>query len=357
MPAPLFGNGARVKRFFLLLCLLLTACNQDAPPVKSVGKDEKKEKPAHLVETARVLETPWQVPAVYTGSLRARRILRVHNQETGKIERLPFHSGDQVEQGALLVQLDQSLLKAQIARAEASLRQARSELERLRRLAQNKLVAEDELVRAETARAVAEADLKVLQVRLGYTRIDAPFSGIVSERLAEPGDAVGANSHLLSVIDPASLIAEIEVSEYALAGLAVGQSAEIQVDALGGPPLPGTIARLPPALNPLTRQGLVEIAFARLPAQARSGQFCRATLHGSGPPRKHIPYTALRRDKDGEYVFVLDAEQRVRRQAVSSGEQLADRIEILAGLEAGQTVVSKGFLGLQAGSEVKVVDG
>ena len=82
------------------------------------------------------------------------------------------------------------------------------------------------------------------------------------------------------------------------------------------------------------------------PKGTQEGQFCRVTLTRHISPQLTLSYSALRRDREGEYVFLVDANSKIQRQEVRSGRRLADRVEILDGLKKGQIVVIKGFLGL-----------
>ena len=155
--------------------------------------------------------------------------------------------------------------------------------------------------------------------------------------------------------DPASLIAEVYVSELVLPHVAVGDPVEIRIDALAGQHFPGTILRIHPTLSETSRQAKVEVRFAPIPAGARAGQFIRAELTTAAVPRLLIPFRALRQDRDGEFVWTVGAEAKAVKRPVESGLRIADAIEILAGLEPGEQVVTRGFLGLAEGKTVKDV--
>lgn len=338
----------------LLFALPLCACG---------GGNRGKEKPAgdqkrgqvHLVEIATAHTENLAYSAVRTGSLRARQEVNVFNQEEGRIQALPFYEGDRVSKGEVLVRLDDSLLRAELDKAEANRQQAASDLKRLRGLADRRLTSEDELARAETALQVAQAEEALLRTRLGYTVIHAPFAALVSARLVSPGDVVPKYTHLMTLIDPSSLVTEVPVSELLLPQLGIGDAVTVRIDALGEQAYEGRILRMHPTVDPRTRQGVVEIELTPVPPGARAGQLCRVTLVAEGAERRVIPFSALRRDTEGEFVFRVDEEQKAARTAVHSGLRLADRVEILEGLANGDQVVTKGFLALTDGTPVKVV--
>jgi RND family efflux transporter MFP subunit len=325
-------------------------------------------KPASEAEAPAQRPTSAHLVAIYTakresvstaherpGSLRFRRLVRIYSQEEGRITELRLYEGDRVKQGQLLVRLDDDLLRAQADKARATREQKAVDLKRLEELRKKRAVSDDELTQARTALAVAQADERLLTTRLAFTRVHAPFAGVITERLVEPGDFVTKNTHLLTLADPGSLVAEVYASELVLPHVAVGDPVEVRIDALGASHFQGRILRVHPSLNQTSRQGIVEIALDPIPAGARAGQFVRATLTTAGVERLMVPFRALRQDREGELVWLVDADGKARRRAVRSGLRIADRVEILDGLSPGERVITRGFLGLAEGKEVKVV--
>jgi len=290
-----------------------------------------------------------------TGTLRARREVRILVQEEGRLVDLPFHEGDRVERGTTLLRLDDRLLRAQWKRLQAERRQAELDLQRLSRLEGSGVVTEEALARARTAVDVARADEELLHIRLDHTVVEAPFAGVVTTRLAEPGDVIQRFDHVLTLVDLGSLVTEITVSELLLPALAVGDPAQVRIDALGRASHSGSILRIHPSVDAATRRGVVEVALEPPPSGARPGQLCRVTLRGHAESRLTVPFAALRSDGENAHLFVVDEEERARRRPVTTGLHLGDRVEILSGLEAGERVVVKGFLGLDDGTAVHAV--
>ena len=340
----------------LLAGLLPAGLNGCAPePDKPARKASAPRQ--HLVELADVARSTLRMSSLYTGSLRSRRSVRVFTQEEGRIVALPFFEGDAVRAGDIVLELDDKLLRAEIDKVVANRRQAEINIDRLGGLRKRSLVSEDEYIRAETALQVARAEETVLRTRLGYTRVAAPFDGLVTRRLAEPGDFVQRNFHVLSIVDPTSLVAELTVSELVMPHVKPGDRVSVQIDALGDTRFDGRVLRIHPELDPNTRQGRVEVELKPVPEGARAGQFARVAFHIEAFNRIVIPFAALRRDREGEYVFRLDQQLKAHRVPVRSGRRLADRVEILEGLSEGERVVTRGFLGLVDGKTVTPVDG
>ncbi len=336
----------------VILGLLLTACGQEQKPAAAKQKKNR----SHLVAVEQVSLKSLGLSHQRNGTLKARQSVRIFNQEEGRITGLPHFEGDRVEQGETLVRLEDDLLTAELAKTTATSRQMQTNLHRLEKLAKRNAVSDDELARARTDLNVAQAEQRLLQTRLGYTRITAPFSGLVSQRLAEPGDVVPRHTHLMTLIDPDSLVTRILVSDLLLPRLKLEDPVSVRIDGLGDNSYPGKILRIHPELDENTRMGIVEVALEPVPPGARPGQFCRVTVNSADRPRLTIPFNALQRDTEGEYVYLLEQDQTTSRRPVSSGLRIADRLEILTGLKAGERIVTRGFLGLKAGAKVDPVN-
>lgn len=341
------------KRYFLLCSLLaLSAC--DSPPAN--GGKSPQGKRAVVVETALVQRADITRTIERNGSLRPHREVHLSLQQEGRLLELPYHEGDRVEKGDLLVQLDDTLLRSQLKKSQAQRHQAEQDLKRIKRLQNSKVVSEDELARAVTALNIARADEEELTIHLQHSRLLAPFSGLISERLAEPGDSLPRYHHVLTLIDTRSLYTELKLSEMVLAGLQVGDKVSLSIDALGSQQFIGTLERIHPAVDQTSHQGTVEVLLNPPPAGARPGQFCRAQLQLSSSNRLLVPYNALRRDTLGEFLFIINKDNKVERRAIVSGLHFDQRVEITDGLIAGERIVTRGFLGLSEGSKVKLAD-
>jgi RND family efflux transporter MFP subunit len=340
-----------MKKLLPLLAALalLSACGET-----NNGTPLKTEKRLPLVEIATVEYQQEGQTITRTGTLRADRQVKLINEEEGRIASLPVHEGDRVAEGDLLLQLNDKQLKAELKKARAQREQAALDVRRLQRLQSSNVVSEDELARARTALDVARAEEDLLRIRLDNTRITAPFAGVVSARLAEPGDAVARFTHLLTLTDDKTLLAALPVSELVLPSLAQGDPVTLSLDALGDTRLKGRILRIHPTVDPVTRQGTIEVVLEDPPPQARPGQLCRVELQLRPQPRLTVPFPALRRDTQGEYVFLYGEDKAVHYTPVVSGLHLGERIEIVTGMSQGKQVVVNGFLGLNDGMKVSL---
>ena len=326
----------------LLLALLVWTNQVAARPAKGER--------AVVVESVTAERRPVALALERPGTLVHRRRLRVHNQEAGRIERLPFYEGDRVRRGDLLLAMDDRLLRSELRKAQADLELKHHRLKRLEKLQGQNAASADEVAEARTEEAVAQAEVERLRTRLSYTQVRAPFDGLITERLAEPGDAVPAHRHLLTLADPDSLVIRFRVTAEVLAELTAGHPLEIFLDDRAWP---ARILRTFPTLDPVSRLGQVEARFDERPPKARAGQLVRVRLRTPARPRLLIPLRALRLDRQGEYVYSI-RDGRAHRQAVRAGRTFGDQVEILEGLEPGQILVSRGFLGLENGAKVTI---
>jgi membrane fusion protein (multidrug efflux system) len=340
-----------MKRTLALLVVitLLSACSgeEEAPA-------QRPSRPAPAVEISEVTLAPIGQAIQRSATLRAEYEVKLITEEEGRIVALSHYPGDRVKQGDELLRLDDKLLSAQLNKTRAQREQAELDVRRLQSLQQSRVVAEDELARARTALQVALAEEELLRIRLANTRIRAPFDGVISARLAEPGDTVSRFSHVLTLTATDTLLAELSLSELILPALGVGDTVTLRLDSMSSREFAGRILRIHPTVDPLTRQGVVEVRVDEPPSEARPGQLARVSLQLRPLPRTTIPFAALRRDTQGEYVYLFDEEKKIHRTAVLSGIQLGERVEVLSGLEQGQQVVSNGFLGLADGMSVRL---
>jgi RND family efflux transporter MFP subunit len=339
-----------MKRYLLpVLLLLLVGCDEGQ-------RAKSRSSPPTPVEIATVTRSPLIAHRILTGSLQAVTTVHVFNEEEGRIVELPFYEGDAVEKGAVLTRIDDRLIQAELNKAEATLKQAQVDVKRIDSLYRKKLASEDELARARTALELAKAEVSLLETRMAHTRIKAPFSGIISERLKETGDVVPVHSHIMTLFDPGYIKIVIPVSELLLSNINTGDAVEVRIDALGEQQYTATVKRIFPTIDPQTRKGMMEVQFATIPDGARPGQLCRVTVNTQTTPRRNVPFAAIRHDSQGEFVYRLKQDDTVELVRVETGILLGNQMEILDGVKVNDRVVVKGFIGLREGKKILPVN-
>jgi membrane fusion protein (multidrug efflux system) len=163
-------------------------------------------------------------------------------------------------------------------------------------------------------------------------------------------------THILTLIDPSALNAEVYVSEMLLSEIGVGDVVDIRIDALRDHTYKGRISRIHPVIDPQSRQGLVEITLQPPPKGARPGQLARITISTDKTAGLVIPFSALRHDNAGPFVYRIEADDIARRNPVRTGLQIGDRIEILEGLSEGDRVIVSGLIRVSDGKKVRIVN-
>lgn len=270
---------------------------------------------------------------------------------TGRILERKVVPGQQVAAGDLLVRIETPELEAALARAEASLGNAQSEVERFRRLEGSGSVSQREIDRAETQLRVAQAERNRIRSQLDEATVAAPFAGRVTREYVDPGDLVQPGSPLCRIEDPTQLRLEIHVAESLASSLSRGDVIPVHIEApdLG---LEGTVAEISPAADAASRTFLVKL---NLPTEEglRAGQFGRAFVTRGQKRSLVVPGSALLSRGQLTYVGVVDATDTVRLRIVRTGGERPDGVEILAGLEAGERILVEPPADLRDGAALK----
>lgn len=294
------------------------------------------------------------------GTLAARRPMPVGVVgEGGQVLSVRVDAGDWVQQGQVLAVIDRAVQTQQaaaqsaqieVARADAKLAQAN--LDRSLQLVDRGFVSQADVDRltatrdSATARVkVAEAQLAELRARNARLNIIAPASGYVLERNVEPGQTVGAGTPSLFVIargGEMELMAQL--SENQLAGLSKGVLATVTPTG-SAKSFNGEVWQLAPTIDAMSRQGTARIALPYAP-ELRPGGFATARISSGTLEATVLPESAVLADDEGSFVYIVGAENKTERRAVSTGMVTADGIAIVEGLAGTEMVVLRagGFL-------------
>lgn len=335
--------------------LLLAACTMPQPPSQQdtaeAGAEEKKEVRV-VVETATVARHPVAAHYHASAALEPANEAQVVAKTSGVLLKLMVEEGDVVKAGQLLAKIDPERPRLEVQRAEALLRKLEAELARSDTLFERKLIAADmhEKIRydVQTQRAI----YNMARLELSYTDVVAPISGVIAQRQVKLGNLIQLNSSLFRIVDGSRLEATLNVPEREMLAMVAGAPVSLQLDALPGEVFTGRIARVSPVVDAGSGTFRVVCAFDS-DARLRAGMFGRiSVLLEERPDVLTVPRVALLEDQDEPAVFVL-RDGRAVRTAVQPGHAGGDRIEIRAGLEEGDEVVTTGKLTLRDGALVE----
>ncbi|WP_010106954.1 efflux RND transporter periplasmic adaptor subunit, partial [Verminephrobacter aporrectodeae] len=198
----------------------------------------------------------------------------------------------------------------------------------------------------------AQAGVDAQRLRLAHTRVLAPDSGVISARTATVGAVVSAGNELFRMLRRGRLEWRAEVTASELHRIQPG--IKVRVTPADGSTVEGSVRMVAPTVDPLTRNALV---YVDLPAHAqlRAGMFARGEFALGDSEALTVPQEALVLRDGFAYVFVLDARQRVQQRKVQTGRRVADRVEVLSGLDAQASIAVRGAGFLNDGDLVRVV--
>ena len=203
---------------------------------------------------------------------------------------------------------------------------------------------------AVQARAsVAEGAAREMETMLGYTKVVAPFDGIVTRKLADVGDLAAPGKPIIEMEDPRALRFEADVPEALIGNVKLGAKLPVQV-AEGAAPIEGTVVEMAPVADAASRTFLVKLD---LPAAegVRSGQFGRVWVPTGESKSIRVPASAVVARGQMECVFVV-VNEHAQLRIVRTGKHTGGEVEILAGLSSGERVVSEGAESLRDGQPV-----
>ncbi|HJR67322.1 MAG TPA: efflux RND transporter periplasmic adaptor subunit [Gemmatimonadaceae bacterium] len=347
-----------MRRWSLLSGLLLAACGSErgegATPGGGRGREDRGPTPVE-VATAELKTAARSVTVA--GTVEPIRTVGINSQLPGALLRVNVEEGDRVGAGQVLATIDSRELQAQLASAEASLEVARRAAVRAKQLHDQQIITSAEYERDDAAYRAAQATRDQLRTRLGYATIRSPITGVILEKSAEAGDIIGSQTRLFAVADMSTMVVRVPISELDVTGLDVGDQTDVTLDALPGRALRGTIRRIFPSADSLTRLVPVEVALTGAAARdVRAGFLARVLFRLD--PREGVlmvPAGALVENARGSAVYVVSASRASLRQ-VQRGGTFQGSVEITDGLAPGDTVVVAGSATLRDGAAVRIVN-
>lgn len=256
----------------------------------------------------------------------------------GTVSEIAVTAGSEVKKGQELVKLDDRELQEQVTATEAQFRQAEAEFKRTKQLFDNKATTQQALDAAEAMFNSAKAQLERSRVMVTYASLTSPMDGVVTDRRVEPGDLANPGQPLLTIYDPARLQLEAPVPARLLKKLPLGQKVEISLD-LVAEPLKGEVTRIVSEIDPYSRTQLVKVTIQNPPAQLLPGTFGRLWVPDDAREAVLAPASAITRIGQLEYATVVQDDRAIRR-AVRTAPAGEGMVEVLAGLSAGDTVLT-----------------
>ncbi|AKJ28949.1 efflux RND transporter periplasmic adaptor subunit [Caldimonas brevitalea] len=321
------------------------------------------------VAAARTVSLGEEAQAV--GTLRSRQGVMLRPEVAGRIAALGFKDGQPVRRGQVLVQLDETLVAAQVRQAEAQVSIARANDKRNRELLAENFVSQASVDQTAANLEVANAQLALARAQQARMRIVAPFDGTAGIRLVNVGDYVNAGADLVNIEDLRTILVDFRLPERYLPQLKLGQSADVTLDALPQRRFEARIDAVEPQVDENGRSVLVRASIANSDGVLRPGMFARVGIALSTRQQAVVvPEEALLPQGGKQYVVkAVEAPAATDGGAAPQGQRVSQRVEvaigarrqglveIVRGVNVGDTVVTAGHQRLaRDGAALRIVE-
>lgn len=341
-----------MKRWLMAALLLAAGCGSKEEPATSVLSDAPQAAIHAAVVEIRTSEAPVRVEV--TGQVVPIFQAVLSSRIQGTIDELLVREGTQVVKGQTLVQLDNRDVQAELARATAEVENAQAHLDRMNTLHAQDAVSKQEMENAARTYKVAEANRKAALAQLSYTVVKAPFDGVITEKKVEAGEMASPGQPLLKMENPRQLRLEATVAEGDLKSVSRGDKIPVTIDALQGRALAGIVGQILPAGDPHTHTFTVKVDLPQAPG-LKTGMFGRFQLDKGMSTTILVPETAVIERGELTSVFAVGSDRIARLRWVKTGRRLDQQVEILSGVNVGESVLLDAARGID-GAAVTLVE-
>ena len=336
---------------YLIACLAFFAACSDEPqggPAGAWGGAAK-------VVTQRIELRPLVDEIEALGTARANESVEIRPRISSLITRILFEEGQFVEQGDLLVELENSEIVAGLALAEASLSESRSLYNRSKELDSTQAISASNLEALFAQVKVDEANVEAARAKLNHTRVRAPFSGRIGLRRVSPGSFVDTDTVITTLDDVSVIKLDFSVPETFVN--VVRQGMDIIAHSLVFPDrdFNGIVASIDTRLDPVSRAVEVRAVIPNDDGLLKPGMFMTVDLQRDRGDVLMAPEQAIVPEGSRQYVFVINAGVAEKRQ-VRLGRRIPGYVVVSEGLSSGESVVTEGTHKVRDGSQVESLE-
>ena len=298
-----------------------------------------------VLAPVRVIETHTQIKQEkldLIGTIEVDREMKVGFKLAGKITHLAFEQGQKVQAGALLAQLDKTELLAHKEKAMENQAKTGRDLKRMDKLFRQKIIPESSFQDARSAYNLSCAELKIVEDSLKNCSIKAPFSGKIIKKLAEDGEVVGAGTPIALLAETDPILVKVAIPDHLLPEIKLGDKTAIAVGWAPGERFTGTVHRVEPSADPVTRTIRVEILVANPHGILKPGLMAQVVLEQGGTKEGvYLPLDAVLGFGKEPFVFVVE-DLHAEKREVKLGRVIKEEVEVVEGLDPGEMVVISG---------------
>ncbi len=314
--------------------------------------------PPATVTAMQASESAWQQQWKAIATLRAVRQVTLSSEVAGTVTAVHFHSGQQVHQGDLLLELDDATEQAQLAALRASAELARTTLKRDEQQLRIHAIAQAQLDADKADLEVKLAQVKQQRELIALRRIHAPFDGRISIRQIHKGHYLRPGDAIATLVDSHQLYADFTLPQHTLPTLKVDQPVSLTVNAWPQRRFHGRITAIQPQVNSSNRSILAEALLDNADGALMPGMFAQAqVIYGKARSFLTLPQTSLTFSAYGTTVFVARKHEeegktiwKAEQVFVKTGARRGDQVAILDGISAGDMIVTSGQMKLKNGT-------
>ena len=332
---------------------------QKRPPERPAAAPTPTSSGKPVVDIAQVQIKPLVDDTQAVGTLRSRQGVMMRPEVSGRVTQLNFKDGQRVHKGQLLVQLDDQLPAAQVQQSRAELSIAMANHSRNKELAEKNFISQRAVDESAANLDVAQAKLALAQATAARLKIVAPFDGIAGIRSVNVGDYLKDGADIVNIEDIDAVFVDFRLPERFQNRIQPGQRAGVELDALPGASFVASIQAVDPQIDSNGRSVAVRGCIDNRDLRLRPGMFARVTaVFSTREQAKVVPEESIVPLGGRSYVIRLKPASSntwvSERVEVKLGIRRPGQVEILAGLNAGDTVVTAGQQRIQRdGTEVK----
>lgn len=288
------------------------------------------------------------------GTVLANESVTLTSKVNERIERIRFEEGQRVKAGDLLIALNDREIVAQLEEAEAELVEATRQLERARSLIDSGAITESDIDERTARFNAAKARVALFEARVRDHYIKAPFDGVVGLRYVSPGEVVSNNAPLVTLTDSDVVKVDFTLPERFAGKIQPGMTIEGVSAAWEGQPFKGSVSGIDTVVDPITRAVKVRALIPNREGKLKPGMLLKLNLVMDESSVVTIPESALAPIGERQYVLRVNAEGVAERVEVQLGRRYPGKVEIRAGLKAGDTIVTHGYRA-QSGQKIRVL--
>lgn len=311
--------------------------------------------PGVVVAVAEEKAFPLTVEAL--GNALANESVEIRPKVTDRIKTIRFEEGSTVDAGEVLVELENTEALAAVAAARAAEAESASQLRRARELERSRSVSAAEIEQLAARRDADRAALEAAQARLAETVVRAPFAGRLGLRRVSPGALVGPSTLITTLDDTATIKLDFDVPETVLARLAPGLSVQARSVAWPDDAFAGDVVSVDTRVDPVSRTVTVRAMIDNPDGKLRPGMFLTVTLLKDEIRALVVPEQAIVPEQSRQFVLVVGEDDVVEKREVATGRRRPGEVEIVAGLQSGERVITEGTQKARPGKAVTVLRG